>query len=863
MNRLALLLILALASAVADAAPRLGAEVVPFEYRLDIRPDLARETFAVDELIRVRVIEPVSRITLHSAQLQIEKAAVHGVDGRRRVEAVLDEERQTLTLELDRPLPPGEAEIRLSVRGRMERKLRGLYISDTSTGRYAVTQLQPADARRFFVCFDEPSFKAQFDLNVTVDARLGVISNTRTVSTLPGPVPGTKRIRFEKTPPISTYMVALAIGNFDCLSDRAGSTPIRLCAQPGKTALGRYSLAVAKDALAFFEDWFGIDYPLEKLDLVAIPDFAAGGMENPGAIFFREAAVLFDPEKAPPDTRRWAAGLVTHEISHLWVGDLVTMKWWDDVWLNEGLATWMAHKSMAATRPELEPRIARVFATIKALEGDALEGSRPTRSPVDDPAATVELFDAMTNDKPASAMAMAESVGGEEAVRRAMRSYLVRWSWGSATAHDLFSTIESEAGSASAAVLRDFVSRPGHPTIEATPRCDDGRLRVRLTQRPVRESLRDGGNWTVPVCYRQLGGGSVECVTLTGESAEVDAGPCGRDVVVNPGFTGFYRVAYPAGQVSRLMEAHSSELATEDRIMLLDAEWSAFRAGERRVGEILSVAEAAVARESSGAVVAQAAMQLSSIGETIASDGDIGAYRHWVARVAAPGFARLDTIESDEKRRALEGELLWISGVIGNDTEVRTRAAGFAREYLRDPWKERKSSADVMLAVAAHGGDAALYDALVNRFRKTRSSQEHYRLVWALASFSEPELVQRTLRMTLDGTVRSQDAATLIARLLSRRDTRELAWRFVREEWPRVKESLPPGFTSDRIVRAAGTFCDAARRDEVERFFSSPEAPAAPRALAASLASIDRCIAARQRHGDELGRWLASRNARR
>ncbi|MGK2859843.1 MAG: M1 family metallopeptidase [Thermoanaerobaculia bacterium] len=841
---------------MADAAPRLGSEVVPFEYRLDIRPDLVRGTFAVDELIRVRVSEPVSRITLHAVQLEIEKAAVRGGGGKRGVEVVIDDERQTLTLELDRPLPAGDAEIRLSVRGRMDRKLRGLYLSDSGSGRYAVTQLQPADARRFFACFDEPALKAQFDLNVTIDARLSVISNMRAVSTLPGAVPGTKRIRFEKTPPFSTYMVALAIGDFDCLSDRVGRVPIRLCAQPGKLALGRYSLAAAKDAFEFYENWFGVDYPLEKLDLVAIPDFAAGGMENPGAVFFREASVLFDPDKAPPETRRWVTGLVAHELSHLWVGDLVTMQWWDDIWLNEGLATWMAQKAVAAIRPELEPGVGRAFAMIKALEADALEGSRATRTAVDDPAGVVELFDAMTNEKPAAVMSMVESVAGESAVRSALRRYLVTWSWGSATTDDFLATIDSEAGSAGAAVLRDFISRPGHPRIEVTSRCDGGTLRVRFTQRPVRKSLRGGGPWTVPVCFRPLGGGPVGCVTLTGETVEVDAGACGREILVNPGLTGFYRAVYARGEVGRLLEQHGHELAPEERIMLLDAEWSAFRAGEREVGEILSMVESAVAREESGAVVAQAAMQLAAIGETIADDDEVDLYRRWVARVPAPALARLETVEAAERRRALESELLWIAGVVGNDAEVRTRAAAFARDYLRDPWKQRKSNVDVMFAIAGLGGDEALYDALLGRFRKTRGAQERYRIVAALASFSEPELVDRTLRMTLDGTVRSQDAAALISRLLMRRDTRTLAWNFVRSEWPRVRGSLPPGFTSDRIVRAAGSFCDAERRAEVERFFSSPDAPAAPRALAASLASIDRCIAARQLHQDELARWL-------
>ena len=659
-QRMTAVLLLVLGSSVAHAVPRLGRDVVPFEYRLDVRPDLARETFSVDEVIRVHVMEPVSWITLHAAQLDVERAGVRDANGKHDVAIVVNPSTQTLTLEIDPPLAAGAAEIRLSVRGRMERKLRGFYLSDTASGRYAFTQLQPADARRFFACFDEPAFKAQFDVNVTVDARLGVISNTRAVSTLPGPMPGTKRIRFEKTPPLSTYMVALAIGDFDCLNEKAGGVPIRLCTQSGKVALGKYSLAAAKDAFEYFEDWFGIDYPLEKLDLVAVPDFAAGGMENPGAIFFREATVLFDPEKAPADTRRWAASLIAHELSHLWVGDLVTMRWWDDVWLNEGLATWISRKAVAATRPELEPETARAFMTIKALESDALEGSRATRSPVDDPSGVIEIFDAITNDKPASALAMAESVGGEEAMRRAVRRYLVTWSWGSATTEDLLATIESEAGRESAAVVRDFVTRPGHPVLHTTSRCDGGRQRVRFTQRPVRASLRAEGNWTLPICYRTLGGSSIECMTVAAEESEADTGPCGTEIVVNPGFSGFYRNVYEPGAVGSMLGSHRAEIAPEDRIMLLDSEWSAFRAGERSVGEILSIAEETVARERSGAVIGQVAMQLSSIGETIADDGDLDEYRGWVAGVALPGLENVDEVANDEKRRALESELLWM-----------------------------------------------------------------------------------------------------------------------------------------------------------------------------------------------------------
>jgi len=327
---------------------------------------------------------------------------------------------------------------------------------------------------------------------------------------------------------------------------------------------------------------------------------------------------------------------------------------------------------------------------------------------------------------------------------------------------------------------------------------------------------------------------------------------------VNPGFEGFYRTAYERGVVGGLLERQHAALTPGERIMLLDAEWASFRAGDRPVGELLASAESVLSREGSAAVLSQVAMQLSSIQESIADDSEIAPFRRWVAEAARAGGDRANDGATDEAQRQLASELAWIGGVIGDDPELRARAVVFAKEYLRDPWSDRNANPDVMLAIAGRSGDAALYDALSTRLRKTKSEQERYRIAAALGSFREPEFVGRTLRMTVEGTLRSQDAANMIARLLSRRDTSGQAWDFVRSEWPKLKENLPPGFTGDRIVRAAGSFCDAARRAEVERFFLSPEAPATPHALASSLASIDACVALRERHRGELGAWLST-----
>ena len=303
---------------------------------------------------------------------------------------------------------------------------------------------------------------------------MSAISNGRIVSIVPGLVPGTKRIRFDKTPPISTYMLALAIGEFDCLNDRSGGVQIRFCAQPEKVALGRYAIAAAKKSFEFFEDYTGVDYPFDKLDLVAVPDLSPGGMENPGAIFFREGTVLVDAEKTPLETRRWVATLITHEVSHMWVGDLVTARWWDDLWLNEGLGTWLARKALVATQPELEPGVGIAFSTLRALELDGLEGSRATRTPVDDPAAVVELFDGITNEKPASAMAMAESIAGEDG-RCAARSARTSSAGRGARRRPTISSRASNRSSAAPALRRSAISSPVRDTRRSRSRRDAGR----------------------------------------------------------------------------------------------------------------------------------------------------------------------------------------------------------------------------------------------------------------------------------------------------------------------------------------------------------------------------------------------------
>ncbi|HKV10970.1 MAG TPA: M1 family metallopeptidase, partial [Thermoanaerobaculia bacterium] len=337
--------LLAISSSTASAH-RLPKTVVPSHYEIHLDPDLATGSLTGRETIAVRLIEPTSSIVLHAVDLELREAAV--VLGEKRLPArvSLDPAMETATLTVDAPLPAGEARLEIAFAGKIRDDIRGLYRTRTAARSYATTQFQATYARMAFPCFDEPSFKATFDLSVVADVGDTVISNGRIVEDVPGPAPGKHTLRFSTSPKMSTYLVALAVGDFECVEGSSEGIPIRVCAVPGKKDLGRFALRVAEHVLPEFNRYYGIPYPFGKLDMVALPDYEWGGMENTASIFYRERALLLDEKTASVGNRRGTASIVSHEIAHQWFGDLVTLAWWDNVWLNEGFATHMTRKPL-------------------------------------------------------------------------------------------------------------------------------------------------------------------------------------------------------------------------------------------------------------------------------------------------------------------------------------------------------------------------------------------------------------------------------------------------------------------------------------------------------------------------------------
>jgi aminopeptidase N len=416
LHALAFLPALALLGAPA-AAQRLSGEAVPEHYTLWFGPDLDEGTFDGRATIDVVLSRPSRQITLHAAELAFGEVTIRAA-GRTQIARVeLDPAAETATLSVPDTMPEGRATIAIAYTGVLNDKLRGFYLSEANGRRYAITQMEPTDARRAFPGFDEPVYKATFDVSLTIDAGDSAIANGRQVSDTPGPRPGTHTLAFARTPRMSTYLVAMLVGDFVCRDGASDGTPIRVCSTPDKLPLTAYALEAAEFQLAFFNEYFGIDYAFGKLDIVAVPDFAAGAMENAGAITFRERLLLIDPATSSLNTRKRVAAIISHELAHQWFGNLVTMAWWDDIWLNEGFATWLANKPLAAWRPEWAVELDDAADTQAALGLDALGSTRAIRLQVETPAEINQVFDGIAYEKTAAVLRMLEHYVGRSMSR--------------------------------------------------------------------------------------------------------------------------------------------------------------------------------------------------------------------------------------------------------------------------------------------------------------------------------------------------------------------------------------------------------------------------------------------------------------
>ena len=864
-------------------AQRLPLGIVPEHYDLTFSPDLAKATFTGEETIDVKLAARTASVTLNAVELEIQEASVTQGDRTQAVQAQFHPEKEQVTLAVEAGLDPGPAIIRIKFSGILNDKLRGFYLAKTRLRNYAVTQFESTDARRAFPSFDEPVLKAKFDVTLIIDRADNAISNGYVKADVSGPGPDKHTVKFSTTPPMSTYLVAMAVGDFECSESNADSIPIRVCGTPDKKPLQAAALRYAAEILKYYNQYYGVPYPFKKLDIVGVPDFEAGAMENTGAIFYRESLLFIDDNNSSVKEHQLVFEVLAHEMAHQWFGDLVTMKWWDNVWLNEGFATWMALKPSQALHPEWNAALDAVTELNDALTVDALRNTHPIRAKAETPEEINELFDRISYQKGAAVLRMVESYVSPEVFRRGVNAYLRKFSYGNASAEDFWSSMTLASGGLPVnKIMPTFVDQAGQPlvTVKAScttpPAASAPARKSRRARRAVRPHPKteiavsqqrfwsDGAStgsrelWVIPVCVKAEGTKPF-CQIFSQPAQPIPVAGCSSWVFTNANASGYYRTQYDSASLQRLSSVAATELTTSERISLLNDESALLGPGKESVARYLDLV-GALSQDAERTVAESYSLQLQQINDHLLTENNQAAFRSWIRATFSPMFAKIGWTpgpgESDDLH-LLRSALISLLGGLGRDTEVVRRSVELARQYVKDSHAMDPSIAGDVLKVAARTNDASLFEGYLTALRDPASTPEVIsNLATAMAEFTDPQLVTRWLETASAPETRNQDAPRYFARTLRNAEAQPVAWPWIKDHWPQVESKLTMS-SGVEIVAATEDFCTAEMRDDVRKFFSEHRVPSSERTLKQSLERIDACIGYRERQQNNLNAWLA------
>ena len=849
--------------------------VRPKKYRLTLQPDTETFTFKGSQSIDIDVLEPTDRIILNAAELEIGAVSVIRDGNVTACSSVsFDAENETATLDFGAVLTLGEARLDMEFTGVLNDKLLGFYRSeyvnqDGETRYLATTQFEATDARRAFPCWDEPAHKATFEVTLVFAEEYQAVSNSPAVEeTSPGP--GLKSVRFAETPIMSTYLLAFIVGDLVSVEqDAPNGTRVGIWTTPGKEEQARFALDTSVQLLGYFNDYFGIPYPLPKLDHIAIPDFAAGAMENWGAITYRETALLVDPERSSAGTRQRVAEVVAHEMAHMWFGDLVTMEWWDDLWLNESFASWMGTKAVDWLFPDWQMWTQFVnMDTNRALSLDGLKNSHPIEQEVTNPAEVSQLFDAISYSKGASVIRMLEQFLGPDTFQKGLNRYLSGHMYANARTQDLWSALEAESGQPVTAIMDSWVKQMGYPVLQVEANRSQEQVNLTVTQerfvydRLLGEEEPSPEVWQVPVSVSTGAPDSTATATvMEGRQAQLAVPAAGGDwFKVNAGQTGFYRVNYSNDDWQRLVPAvRALELPATDRLGIQNDAYALCRAGLAPVTQFLELARSYVDEEDAS-VWSDLASNLRDIEQLVYTEPVHTSYQRFGRELFGPAARR-----AGWEPRPGEGHMdaLLRTTVLGQagsyeDPEILGQAADLFQRYLADHDAVHPDLRGVVFALAGQGGGQSAYDQLWDLEERTELQEEKVRLLLALTRFQEPGLLDQTLERALSARVRTQDSITVVAGVAANPKGRAAAWEFVKANWAEFDRRYGGGgFGLMRLVSICSHFTTQERIDDIERFFADHPAPAAERTIRQALERVRLNVHWLEQNRNDLIGWFS------
>lgn len=864
----------AISSPAATAAPasrqiptQLPTNVRPLQYTINATPDAANLRFAGRADIDIQVLEATDSITLNAADLDFIGVWLGGGDSGaplalspRKIE--VSEEKQTATFRFGREIAPGRYRLTIDYKGKIFTQAAGLFALDyegeAGKKRALFTQFEAPDARRFFPGWDEPQYRTPYNLNVTVPADQDVIGNMPQAGMRTN-ANGTKTVTFQTTPAMSSYLLFLAVGEFDRITTTSANTEIGVVTKRGDGEKGRWALESSAKILPWYNDYFGTPYPLPKLDNVAGPGSSQffGAMENWGAIFSFESILLVDPAITTEATRQRIFEVAAHEMAHQWFGDLVTMAWWDDLWLNEGFASWMATKATTALHPEWDPELGTVSGREAAINLDSVSSTHPVVQRISTVEQISQAFDAITYQKGEAVITMLEDYVGEDAWRRGVQDYIRTHRLGNTQTDDLWQAVERAAGKPVTAIAHDFTLQPGVPLIrveDAT--CRGGKTAVTLRQAQFSRDRQDQAAkaWRVPVIASTVGGAETRTL-VTGGTGTLSVAGC-NPVVVNSGQTGYYRTLYTPALLDRLT-ASFARLKPIDQIGLLADNWGLGLAGYQSAAEALDMVDA-VPANANPQVWSRAATILSSIHTMYEADPAHQAMlSRYASRKLSPVLARIGWAPKAGEAPTvpvLRADLIQTLGEMGDPAVVgeanRRLAAG-------DPLATGGPLRSTILAVTARNVDSAGWERLRAQARSERSPLVKTQLYKLLGSAADPALAQRALDLALTDEPGATTSASIISAVADEHP--DLAYDFAIRNREKVEGLVDISSRSRFLAGLGGGSADPAMVPKLEDFATRYMTPQSRGRVDVAIASIRDRVRVRTTRLPDITRWLEAK----
>ena len=815
-------------------------DTTPINYELTFEPDLKKFTFDGTESILVDCKKPTNTITMNCAELKIKSCQVKSAGKIIKSTPKTNEKNEELQIRLREKIK-GKVTINLEFQGILNDRLLGLYRSQYKQGgktKYlATTQFEAADARRAFPCWDKPEAKASFEISIIADNKFTAISNM--------PIKSKKKVgsktiyKFGKTPVVSTYLIYLGVGDFEYLTGKIGKTQIRVVTTKGNKSKGKFSLELGKKLLASYEKYFGLKFPLPKLDLIAIPDFAAGAMENWGAITFRETILLYDPKTSSTRTKQYIAEVISHEIAHMWFGNLVTMKWWNDLWLNESFATFMATKFVDKFYPEWDLWNQFVEDAMNNAMGlDSLKTTHPIDVKVNSPAEIREIFDAISYDKGGCVLRMLEHYVGEPNFRKGLKRYLSDFKYKNAEGQDLWNAIGKASKMPVTSMINTWLKQPGFPLVEIN---QDGNILKLKQKRYLLEPDKkfSKGLWSIPLSLGLENEISKKLFSKKSMSVKLPKNTIG--FVANYGRKGFYRVKYDEGILLDLkMLVDEKRIPAIDRWAIQNDLFSLCVLGDEQVRNYLDFSDAYF-DEDSYLVSVNVAHNLASLYFRTFNEKFTEEIRDYAINYFRKILFNIgwDPRKSDKHTDALLR--VFVISTLGkmNDEEVTEEALRRYKKFLKSPNLLSPDLVEPICSIAAWNGNAKTYAELKKLYMNAKTMEEKLRFLGAMSGFQDKKLLLKSLDFSQTSEVRSQNMRVPIMKVAANPYGDKVLWPWLKKNWKKLNKKVGHGNPLfNRIVASISSVADDSMEKEIKQFFKKNPTPGTERTQTQTLERI-------------------------